>query len=49
MSGADFTVFLVDDDRGVLKALSCLLRAAAYEPLMAPNGQHESLQSQPVQ
>lgn len=31
MSDATFTVFIVDDDPAVLKALSRLLRAAAYE------------------
>jgi FixJ family two-component response regulator len=31
MTGAAFTVFVVDDDAGVLKALSRLLRARGYE------------------
>jgi FixJ family two-component response regulator len=31
MALPDFTVFIVDDDRGVLDALSSLLRAARYE------------------
>ena len=31
MSGSAFTVFLVDDDAGVLKALSRVLRARGYE------------------
>ena len=31
------------------RKLSDSLQAAAYEPLMPSNGQHESLQSQPVQ
>ena len=31
MSSADFTVFIVDDDAGVLKALSRLVRSLGFE------------------